>query len=620
MSKILDKIHSLNDVKNLSIRQINALAKEIRTFLIENVSKTGGHLASNLGVVEMTLALHKVFNSPKDKIIWDVGHQSYVHKIITGRKDKFNTLRQYKGISGFPKRSESDHDIFETGHSSTSISAGLGMALARDIKGEKHEVISVIGDGAMTAGMAFEALNQAGDTRTKLIVVLNDNEMSISKNVGGLSHYLDRIRTAPTYFKMKEDVESLLNSIPAIGKKVFKTAEKAKDSLKYFLVPGIVFEEIGFKYLGPVDGHNISELIGAYNRAKSVKGPVIIHVVTRKGKGYLPAEKDPDQYHSASPFAIDTGKPLNKSTGYKYSNVFGDVLTEMAEEDDKIVAITAAMPSGTGLNKFKSKYSSRFFDVGIAEQHGVTLAAGLANAGLRPYYAVYSTFLQRGFDQVLHDVCIQNLPVTFAIDRAGLVGNDGETHHGVFDFSYLTPIPNITIMAPKDKVEFINMIRYSSKVEGPVALRYPRGYCWENNDLKAVPIEYGKGEILSKGDNIAIIAVGKMVEIAYEVINRFKEEGQDLTLVNGRFIKPLDEEMILQMAKEHRILITVEDNVISGGFGSGINDLIIKNNCKCEVSNLGIPDVFIEHGDTDILFEKYGLDVQGIYNFIKSKL
>lgn len=621
MKNILSGYNDLRDLKTMSNDELHVLAENIRELIIDVVSKNGGHLASNLGVVELTIALHKVFNSCYDKIIWDVGHQSYVHKILTGRKDSFNTLRKYKGISGFPKKKESPHDIFETGHSSTSISAGLGYALSRDIKGEKYSVVSVIGDGAMTAGMAFEALNHAGDTRTSLIVILNDNEMSISQNVGGLSQYLNKIRTAPTYFKVKEDVEAILNSIPGIGKQVFKTAERAKDSVKYFLVPGMFFEDLGFKYLGPIDGHNISDMVRELERAKKVGGPVLVHVVTKKGKGYRPAEENPDKFHGSSPFDINTGKPIKKPNHPSYSDVLGDTLICLAENDDRIVAITAAMPEGTGLSKYREKFKKRFFDVGIAEQHGVTLAAGLASNELKPYFVVYSSFLQRGYDQVLHDVCIQNLPVVFAIDRAGLVGSDGETHHGIFDLSYLTHIPNISIMAPRDKSEFVKMLEFSKDYNGPLAIRYPRGDCYDIIEEKPrTEIELGKAEVLTKGKDIALIAIGKMVEIGYKVAKELDKQGKNITLVNGRFVKPLDEDLIIKIAKEHSFIVTLEDNVKTGGFGSLINDLLIENCYKGETLNIAFPDVFIEHGSVDELFKQYNMDTEGILNKVYEKI
>ncbi len=621
MKNILSRYDDLRALKTMSNEELCILSENIRELIIDVVSKNGGHLASNLGVVELTIALHKVFNSDYDKIIWDVGHQSYVHKILTGRKDRFHTLRKYKGISGFPKRKESPHDIFETGHSSTSISAALGYALSRDIKGEKYNVISVIGDGAMTAGMAFEALNHAGYTGTNLIVILNDNEMSISQNVGGLSQYLNRIRTAPTYFKVKEDVETILNSIPGIGKQVFKTAERAKDSVKYFLVPGMFFEDLGFKYLGPIDGHNINDIVRELERAKKVKGPVLVHVITKKGKGYKPAEENPDKFHGSSPFEIKTGKPINIPSQPSYSDVLGDTLINLAQNDKRVVAITAAMPEGTGLSKYKEKFKERFFDVGIAEQHGVTLAAGLASNKLKPYFVVYSSFLQRGYDQVLHDVCIQKLPVVFAIDRAGLVGSDGETHHGVFDLSYLSHIPNIAIMAPRDKSEFIQMLEFSKDYNGPLAIRYPRGGCYDIvEESPRIEIELGKAEILSKGKDIALIAIGKMVEVSCKVAEELNKQGKNITIINGRFVKPLDEKLIIEIAKEHSFIVTLEDNVKSGGFGSCINNLLVENKYKGEILNIALPDEFIEHGSVEELFKQYNIDTEGIINRIHEQI
>ncbi|MGO1370724.1 MAG: 1-deoxy-D-xylulose-5-phosphate synthase [Senegalia sp. (in: firmicutes)] len=616
--KILENVNCISDLKKLSNTELNILSREIREYLLKNISKTGGHVASNLGVVELTIAIHKVFNSPEDKIIWDVGHQSYIHKILTGRKDKLSTIRQLGGLSGFPKRCESSHDTFETGHSSTSISAGLGMAIARDIKGEKNEVVSVIGDGSMTAGIAFEALNHAGDSKSKMIVILNDNEMSISENVGGLSKYLDRIRTAPTYGRMKGDVENILNSIPAIGKTVFKTAERAKDTFKYFIIPGAFFEELGFTYLGPIDGHNIPLLITTLNRAKLVNGPVIVHVMTKKGKGYKYAEENPDKFHGASPFNLETGKSLKKSNGIKYSNVFGNKLYELALKHKEIMAITAAMPDGTGLEKFKNKLPRNFIDVGIAEQHAVTLAAGMASQGLKPFFAVYSTFLQRGYDQIVHDVALQKLPVVFAIDRSGLVGNDGETHHGVFDFSYLSHIPNLTIMAPKDKEEFEEMIEFSYQYnDGPIALRYPRGNGVVREKLKTNnKIEYGKGEYIKKGSGIAIIAIGKMVEIGYDALIKLNNNGINPSLINMRFLKPIDSILLNKLIKEYSTIVTIEDNVINGGLGTVVNQELIKNHYAGEIINIGLPDEFIEHGDTNELFKKHKLDSDGIYNTI----
>ncbi len=615
MGKIIENLNSPKDIKKLSYEELAKLSREIRAFLIDSVSKTGGHLASNLGVVELTIALHKVFNSPKDKIVWDVGHQAYVHKIITGRKNDFSTLRQFKGLSGFPKCKESDHDAFETGHSSTSISAGLGMAMARDVKGEKHSVISIIGDGALTGGMAFEALNHAGHSEKDFIVILNDNEMSISENVGGLSKYLNRLRTDPVYFKMKDDVEHILSMIPAIGKSVVKTTQKAKDTIKYFFVPGMLFEELGFTYIGPVDGHDIKELTGVMRRAKKMKGPVIIHTITKKGKGYRYAEKHPDKFHGVGAFDLKTGKKLSSSSGKSYSQIFSEALMDVAEENPSVVAITAAMPSGTGLTDFASKYPKRFFDVGIAEQHAVTFAAGLASNGLRPAFAVYSTFLQRGYDQVLHDVCLQNLPVVFCIDRAGIVGADGETHHGVFDISFLSNIPNLKIAAPKDGEELRTMIKYAFSQNSPMAIRYPRGTSKSlSTENSNDDIFKEKAEVIQKGKDICIIAVGKMVEKAIEVAELLKESNIESTVINARFIKPIDEETILSNIKEIDRIITLEDNVRIGGFGSQVLDMLNKNSINDkDVKIFAFPDEFVEHGETETLFKEHNLDAECIY-------
>jgi len=615
LDNLLSKINGPYDLKNMSHIELRRLAREIRQFLIENVSITGGHIASNLGVVELTLALHSVFDSPKDKIIWDVGHQCYVHKILTGRWNKFDSLRQFKGLSGFPKRKESDHDVFETGHSSTSISAGLGMAVARDLKGEKYSVISVIGDGALTGGMAFEAMNHAGHSKTDLIVILNDNEMSISQNVGGLSKYLNRLRTDPTYFRVKDDVEAILSRIPAIGKSVVKTAHRAKDTIKYFFVSGIIFEEIGFTYLGPVDGHNIKEVTEILNRAKKIKGPVLIHAITKKGKGYWFAEKYPDKFHGIGPFDIETGEKLKNRKNKTYSQIFGETLVELASDNPDIVAITAAMPLGTGLNEFAEKFPERFFDVGIAEQHAVTFAAGLAANGLRPVFAVYSTFLQRGFDQVIHDVCLQNLPVVFAIDRAGIVGQDGETHHGIFDLSYLGCIPNLKILAPKDGNELKKMIKYAFDQNSPIAIRYPRGESENINSGKNLTdICNEKAEIiLSKGQDLCIIAAGKMVSEAIKIADILLGQNIKSTVLNARFLKPIDEETILSSIKDIENIVTLEDNVTIGGFGSRILEVLNKNNIKNKkIKIFGFPDKFIEHGNTKTLFKYHNLDVEAI--------
>ncbi len=613
----LESYRGLDDLKKMNIEELNEFAEEIREFLIENVSKTGGHLASNLGVVELTLALHKVYHSGYDKFIWDVGHQSYVHKILTGRKDGFKSLRQFKGMSGFPKRAESEHDVFETGHSSTSISAGLGIAMARDVRGEKYKVLPIIGDGAMTAGMAFEALNHAGDSGTDITVVLNDNEMSIAENVGGLAKHLYRLRMEKGYNKVKGDFKDLMGKIPGFGDMMLKTTEKMKSGMKYILVDGVLFEELGFKYLGPVDGHDINELINVFEAAKNMTEPKIIHIITKKGKGYEFAENDPENYHGVSKFDIDTGMPLSSSSDKSYSDVLGETLVDLAAEKKNILAITAAMPSGTGLDKFKVKYPERYFDVGIAEQHGVTLAAGMAANGMKPFFAVYSTFLQRAYDQVLHDVCIQNLPVTFAIDRAGLVGNDGETHHGVFDFSYLTHIPNINIMSPKDKREFEDMIEFASEFDGPLVIRYAKGACRNCFEhLEYSPIELGKFETIRKGEKIAIIAVGRMVELANGILNGLSDEGKNYTLINARTVKPLDLEAVKKIAEEYETVITMEDNALIGGFGSLINKALLDLEYKGKIRNIGISDRFVEHGDNTDLYKIEKCDPDSICGLI----
>lgn len=615
---MLEQINSPYDLKKIDKKDFPLLCEEIRQFLIEKVSKTGGHLASNLGIVELTVALHYVFNSPVDKIIWDVGHQCYVHKMLTGRKDQFDTLRKFNGLSGYTKRTESVHDIFGAGHSSTSISAALGIAKARDLKGEKYSVVAVIGDGALTGGMALEALNDAGRSKTDLIVVLNHNEMSISENVGSLSLYLSKLRTDPTYNKLKQEVDNLLNIVPPIGKSLHKYIERIKDSVKQLVVPGMFFEEMGFTYLGPIDGHDVGSLIEVLERAKKIKGPILVHVITKKGKGYKFAEKFPDKFHSAAPFDIQTGKFVNEGQA-TYSDVFGKTLTEMALKDDKIVAITAAMPEGTGLIHFAKLIPERFFDVGIAEQHATTFAAGMAVQGYKPYFAVYSTFLQRAYDQLIHDVCIQKLPVVFAIDRAGIVGEDGETHQGVFDLSYLRPIPNITIMSPKDANELVEMIKLSRNLEFPVAIRYPRGKAGEFDITRECSIEFGKAELVTEGKEIAIFALGRMVGKVLEAKEILKVSDLQPFIVNLRFVKPLDEELILDISNKVKFIVTVEDNVIAGGVGSAILELLNSNGIYKPVLRLGFPDKFIEHGDVENLFKKYNLDAESIANTILQK-
>ncbi|MDP4092048.1 MAG: 1-deoxy-D-xylulose-5-phosphate synthase [Bacillota bacterium] len=616
MGGLLEGINSPADVKKLDITELTELSDEIREYLIENVSKTGGHLASNLGVVELTLALHKVFNTPDDRIVWDVGHQSYVHKIITGRREKFCTLRQHEGIAGFPKRNESEHDCFDTGHSSTSISAALGFARARDIKDEKYEVIAVIGDGALTGGMAFEALNDAGRSTNKMIVILNDNEMSISKNVGGMSRYLSRIRTQPFYFKMREDVDQFLKKIPGVGKATARAITRTKGLIKYLVMPGIIFEELGFKYLGPIDGHNIQELVKVFSRAKLMKGPVFIHVCTQKGKGYSYAEEKPYAFHGVQPFEIETGEAKVESMP-SFSNVFGEELVRLAGKEPRLVAITAAMRDGTGLVPFSTKYRNRFFDVGIAEQHAVTLAAGMAANGLVPVFAVYSTFLQRAFDQVLHDVAIQNLHVVFAVDRAGLIGDDGETHQGLFDLSFLRDIPNITILAPCDYCEFREMLDYAVlEHNGPIAIRYPRG-AGQEKVIEEKPVKFGKGVKVRDGKDVSIVAVGTMVSIALKAADELSREGISAEVINARFCKPLDEKLIITSAAKTSRIVTIEDNSTVGGFGSGVIEVLNRTGLYPKVKLLGFPDKFIEHGARSKLYRKYGLDYETVVSEVK---
>lgn len=613
MQNILDCINFPDNLKKLNHEQLKNLTCSIRSFLIKKVSETGGHLASNLGVVELTLALHRVFNTPLDKIIWDVGHQCYVHKIITGRKDMFDSMRQLGGLSGFPKVSESLHDIFNTGHSSTSISAALGIAKARDIKKEKYSVISVIGDGALTGGMAFEALNDAGRSSNNLIVILNDNEMSISKNVGGLSKYLNKIRTEPFYYKVKEDIDIVLNKIPAIGKSAIKALDRVKGTIKYAIMPGMIFEELGFKYIGPIDGHDIEGLEAVFNIAKSIKGPIFIHILTQKGKGYCHAEENPDIFHGIAPFEIETGEVISNG-GPSYSNVFGESLVEIANKNEKVVAITAAMPNGTGLGKFSKKYPNRFFDVGIAEQHAVTFAAGLARNDLVPVFAVYSSFLQRAYDQVLHDVALQKLHVVFAIDRAGIVGEDGETHQGIYDISFLRHIPNMTIMAACDYNEFRKMLKFAIEdFDGPIAIRYPRGRGPEK--LFDTPdISLGQPLLLKEGEDITIVAVGNKVEVALEVAELLEKIDFSADVIYSRFIKPINPKIIINSAIKTRKIITIEDNTIEGGFGSKILELINQRGINVKTKIFGYPDQFICHGSKNELQKIHGLDAKSIFN------
>ncbi|CCQ94486.1 1-deoxyxylulose-5-phosphate synthase [[Clostridium] ultunense Esp] len=611
---ILEHIHSPQDVKRLSKEDLPLLAKEIRQFLIEKLSITGGHLSPNLGVVELTLMLHRLFDSPKDKILWDVGHQSYIHKIITGRKEKFDTLRQYKGLSGFPRREESEHDVWETGHSSTSLSAAMGMAIARDLQGKDHHIIAVIGDGAMTGGMALEALNHIGHEQRRLIVILNDNEMSISQNVGAIHQYLGRIRTAAKYQKAKDEMENLLKRIPAIGEGLLRTAERMKDSLKHLLVPGVLFEELGFTYLGPVNGHDFDDLEISIKQAKKLNGPVLLHVITKKGKGYVAAEADSDTWHGLGPYKVESGEVIKQPGPPSYSSIFAKTLIRLAEKDRRIIAITPAMMSGSGLKPFAERFPDRLFDVGIAEQHATTLSAGLAVSGMKPVLSIYSTFLQRAYDQVIHDVCKQNLNVVIAIDRAGLVGADGETHQGVFDIPFLRVVPNLILMMPKDENELQHMIYTALHYEkGPIAFRYPRGNGIGvplDKDFHEIPI--GKWEILNPGADGVILAVGPMVHVAKEVSARFEKEGIGIRVVNARFIKPLDEEMLFSMAQEHLPILTLEESCRYGGFGSAVLEYYVDHALAPHVVNMGIPDRFIGHGSVNQLLEELNLNVQGV--------
>lgn len=615
MANYLENINNPEDVKKLSVPELNVLAQEIRNYLIEITSKNGGHLAPNLGVVELTLALHKVFSTPKDKLIFDVGHQAYIHKIITGRREWFKTLRTYGGMSGFPKRSESEHDAFGAGHSSTSVSAAVGMAIARDILGEDYNVVAVIGDGSMTGGMAFEALNNAGDLQKKMIVVLNDNEMSISKNVGAMSEYLNNLRTGETYNKVKNDVEHWLKNL-SVGADVLKVLRRVKSSAKYLVLPTSIFEELGFTYLGPIDGHDLNGLIEILSAAKRIDGPVLVHVLTVKGKGYKPAEEMPNKFHGTGPFDITTGKKIsNPNAPITYTEVFGNALSKLANNDKKIVGITAAMPDGTGLSIFNKNHPDKFFDVGIAEQHAVTSAAGMAAAGLKPVVAVYSTFMQRAYDSVIHDICMQNLHVILCLDRAGLVGDDGYTHHGVMDYAYLRSIPGMTIMAPKDENELCDMLKTAVEFDGPVSIRYPRG-SGLGVEIAAEPncLAIGRAEVVREGKDACIWAIGTMVDTALKVCDRLSELGVELGVVNMRFAKPIDTELLLDHANKYPKLITLEEGVISGGVGEGILELLNINKMLkvTQVLNLGLPDTYIPHGDKKLLLRDIELDVDAI--------
>lgn len=609
---LLEKIQKENDIKQLKPEELEKLAEEIRQFLVEKISVTGGHLASNLGVVELTMALHLAFELPQDKMIWDVGHQSYTHKILTGRRAGFDDLRKYGGMSGFPKRKESECDAFDTGHSSTSISAGLGYVAARDIKGEEHSVISIIGDGAMTGGMAYEALNNASRLKSNFIIILNDNNMSISENVGGMSRYLNGLRTAEAYTGLKKGVEDTLMKIPVQGEKILYQMKKTKSGLKQLFVPGMFFEDMGITYLGPVDGHDIRKLYKTFQEAKRVDHAVLVHVLTKKGKGYVPAEENPSRFHGIVPFDIETGEAKEKSSKDSYTDIFSKVFCDIAKQNDAVVGITAAMADGTGLARFARMFPDRFFDVGIAEEHALTFAAGLAAGGLKPVVAVYSSFLQRAFDQTIHDVCLQNLPVMIAVDRAGLVGSDGETHQGLFDLSFLNMIPNMTILSPKNRWEMADMVRFCADFQYPVALRYPRGAAYEGLSAFRTPIVYGKSEILYEEEDIAVIFVGHMAELAVQVRDRLKEIGYHCSLINARFVKPLDTEMLEALTKDHRLFVTIEENVLSGGFGEQVLHYVSRAKLDVGVRCIGIPDDYVEHGNVDLLRREVGLDAETI--------
>ena len=609
---ILELINGPEDIKKLTGKELDILRQEIRDFLIGKISRTGGHLASNLGVVELTMAIYLVFDLPKDKIIWDVGHQSYTHKILSGRKGEFDDLRQYGGMSGFPKRKESPCDAFDTGHSSTSISAGLGLAQARDVSGEDHFVVSVIGDGALTGGMAYEALNNAARIKKNFIIILNDNNMSISENVGGMSRYLNGIRTGDGYLDLKKYVTNVLSRIPVIGDELIDKISRTKNGIKQLLIPGMLFENMGITYLGPVDGHDVKALSRALKEAKKLDHAVLVHVITKKGKGYEPAEKNPARFHGVEPFDVVTGESKKEKKYPSYTDVFSRTICQLAEKDPKITAVTAAMPDGTGLKRFSRLYPDRFFDVGIAEEHAVTSAAGMAAGGLKPVVAVYSSFLQRGFDQILHDVCIQNLPVVFAVDRAGLVGSDGETHQGIFDLSFLSAIPNMSIFAPKNMWELKAGLEFAVSFGGPFAIRYPRGEAYRGLKEFHAPVEYGRGEILYEEKDIALLAVGSMVSTGEHVREKLKAEGWNCTLANGRFVKPFDEELVDRLAKNHWLVVTMEENVLQGGYGLMVTRYIHKHYPHVKVMNIAIPDGYVEHGNVSLLRKGLGIDSDSV--------
>ncbi len=608
---LLEQIEKANDIKYIDKEDYGLLAEEIRDFLIEKISVAGGHLGSNLGAVELTMALHLSLTLPEDKLIWDVGHQSYTHKLLTGRREGFEQLRKFHGMSGFPKRRESSCDCFDTGHSSTSISAGLGMVKARDLKGEKNTVISVIGDGSLTGGMAYEALNNASRLETNFIVVLNDNNMSISENVGGISRYLNNVRTADSYLDLKEGVYKALKKTSS-GDSLIARIRRLKSGVKQLVIPGMFFEDMGITYLGPVNGHDVNAMVKVIHEAKRVKGAVLVHVITEKGKGYAPAERHPARFHGAEPFEIESGLPKNPRNTANYTDIFSTVMCKLGQRDERVVAITAAMPDGTGLKRFHNMYPERFFDVGIAEEHAVTFAAGLAAGGLRPVVAIYSSFLQRAYDQILHDVCIQNLPVVFAIDRAGLVGSDGETHQGIFDLSFLSSIPGIQVLAPKNKWELSDMLKYAVAFDGPVAIRYPRGEAYAGLKEFRAPLEYGKSEWIYEEGEIALVAAGSMVKTAEDVRMRLKSEGYACSLINARYIKPIDEDMLRKAAEGHKLLVTMEENVASGGFGERVRAFLDDNEISVGKIAVTIPDAYVEHGNVELLKQELGMDAESI--------
>lgn len=621
MARILDNLDLPEGLRKLNIQQMEQLAEEIRAKIIHTVSENGGHLAPSLGTVELTLALYSSFSFPKDKLVWDVGHQAYTHKILTGRRDNFDTLRKKEGITGFPKRSESQYDAFGVGHASTSISAALGMAIARDVKKEKHYVIAVIGDGALTGGEAFEAMNHAGDLGRSLIVILNDNEMSIDKNVGAVSSYLSQMRIVPQYYRAKKDVENLIRSIPRIGGKMLRTANSIKYGVRSALVPGTFFEEMGFQYVGPLDGHNIQQMKEVFSKVKEIPGPVLLHIHTKKGKGYGPAESYPEKFHGIGSFDENTGAVEKKQTAPSYTSVFSKALCDCGEKDPRLVAITAAMPSGTGLKEFGKKYPKRFFDVGIAEEHAITLAAGMAAAGLRPVAAIYSTFAQRGYDQLLHDVCLQNLPVVLCLDRAGLVGEDGPTHHGMFDISYLRQMPNMSVLAPKDENELRQMLFAALAHNGPVSIRYPRGNgigVPVNEEPEELP--WGKAEIMAEGGDVAFLAVGSMVETARQAARLLEADSISSTLVNMRFVKPIDKDVIRKAAESVKYIMTCEENTLAGGFGSAVAEFMADEGITVPLIRFGLPDAFVEQGTRGELLELCGLTAEAIAKRVKERL